>query len=82
MDRRIKRFLLPALFALALGACADAGIDRAESTRRLTSGEITLDPESARTMINAYRARKGLRSTTGPKLTLKPNSRRSRATAR
>ena len=49
------------LLALIVSGCADAGIDRAANTKRLTAGEVTLDPAAARAMINDYRARKGLK---------------------
>ncbi len=54
--------VLAAASALCLLAgCADGGVDRAANTKRLAAGEVTLTPEGARDMINAYRARKGLK---------------------
>lgn len=51
-----------AVLALQLMAgCAETGLDRTANTQRLAAGEVTLAPESARDMINAYRARKGLK---------------------
>lgn len=50
-----------ALVLLFIAGCADIGADRATNTKRLAAGEVTLEPESARTMINAYRTRKGLK---------------------
>ena len=60
--RKALRVVVSAGLALAVAACADGGIDHAIESQRLTSGNVTLEPEEARSMINAYRARKGLKS--------------------
>lgn len=49
------------MLGLMIAGCADSGIDRAANTKRLAAGEVTLDPDGARGLINAYRARKGLK---------------------
>lgn len=58
-----RLFLLSALL-LMLNACADAGLQRTTASQRLTFSQVSLDPESARTMINGYRSKKGLKPLT------------------
>ena len=59
----VRLVLLSALL-LILNACADAGLQRTTASQRLTFSQVSLDPESAKTMINGYRSKRGLKPLT------------------
>lgn len=58
------RLILLSALLLALTGCIEAGLGRVTPSQRLTLAEVKLDPESARTMINGYRSKKGLKPLT------------------
>lgn len=52
---------VPVLLAvLALGACAESPAGKSVPGQRLALSQVTLEPETARRMINGYRAKRGL----------------------
>ena len=59
--RRALPVLAAMVLLLAAVGCADRSIDREANAKRLAADEVTLKPEEARAMINAYRARRGLK---------------------
>lgn len=55
------RTLLPLLAALGAAACAEVPIRGTVPAQRLDLSHVTLEPERARSMVNSYRASRGLR---------------------
>ena len=60
-DARWAAALLAILFAFGLWGCAETGFDRDANLKRIAAGEVRLDPDAARSMINQYRVKKGLK---------------------
>jgi uncharacterized protein YkwD len=54
------RITIPIIAALAMTACAEAPSGKIAPAQKLALSQVTLEPDTARRMINSYRATRGL----------------------